>query len=155
MISIFADEAGNFDFSPKGSAYFIVAAAVMPDWAPIAHQIIALRFYQLTWHFLLQYVANRYQLKTSESLIVAGSLGTKSKKIRFKQALDSVVTQQGHPARTAFWAAASHPCLQVSDCCAWAIQRYYEKKDDRSLKLISSQVKSCFEPFRHSKHLYY
>ena len=33
MRYVFADEAGNFDFSAHGSKYFIVAAVTMPDCA--------------------------------------------------------------------------------------------------------------------------
>lgn len=40
---IFADEAGNFDFSLNGSAYFIVTAVIMSDWSHCARAILEVR----------------------------------------------------------------------------------------------------------------
>lgn len=42
MLYVFADEAGNFDFSPSGSKYFIVTSITMRDWRPGA-ELLALR----------------------------------------------------------------------------------------------------------------
>jgi hypothetical protein len=38
--------------------------------------------------------------------------------------------------KVAYWPAPSDPCLQVTDYCCWAIQRKWERKDDRSFDLI-------------------
>ena len=43
MHYLLADEAGNFDFSNQGSAYFVVASVVIDEWTTVASQIIDLR----------------------------------------------------------------------------------------------------------------
>lgn len=206
MVYIFADEAGNLDFTLRGTSYFIVATVTMRSWE-VGIQLLELRhrlalegvetaetgfhatedkqairdrvfpvvqaakleidavvldkrktlpriaadegyFYQLAWHLLFQYVAPRRCDPNDDLLVVGSSLGTKARKTRFYNALTSVVQQHAicRSYATAFWAAASHPCLQVADYCAWAIQRWKERGDDRSYVLIQPQVKSCFEP---------
>ncbi|MFN8659823.1 MAG: DUF3800 domain-containing protein [Candidatus Obscuribacterales bacterium] len=212
---IFADEAGNLDFSPKGSKYFLVCALVAEQWEPIGQSLLGLRhqlaienadifdygfhasedkqvvrdrvfdvlskcnfdihavlmekrktrpsiatseeyFYQLSWHFLFKYLVRRYSLQSTPCLVTASSLGTKSKKTAFRNALGSVLAQHGGSTATpAFWTAASHPCLQAADYCAWAIQRFFERQDKRSYVLIESKIQSCFEPFQQSTTLYY
>jgi hypothetical protein len=214
MIFLFADEAGNFDFSLKGSRYFIVTAVTMNDWSlgaslldlrhqlcfqtedlreegfhatedkqhirdrvfelirPLDFKIDAVildkrkaykrvteneaYFYQLAWHFLLRNVA-RYLPKRESLLIVAGSLGTRQRRILFKQALDSVIRQHilNSSWRLGFWKTSSHPCLQLADYCAWAVQRWKEKDDKRSLILIEQKVNKMWEPFNNSTTFYY
>jgi len=209
MIFLFADEAGNFDFSSKGSRYFIVAGVTMADWS-VGAKLLDLRhelcfqtedlreegfhatedrqhirdkvfalireldlridavvldkhkaykrlteneayFYQLAWHFLLRNVARQLS-KEDNLLIVAGSLGTKHRRMLFKQALDSASEQHilNTSWRVSFWKAFSHPCLQVADYCAWAIQRWKEKNDKRSLILIEHKINKIWEPFNNS-----
>jgi hypothetical protein len=43
-LHIHLDEAGNWEFSPKGSKYFVIAAAWTYDPQPLAHALTALRF---------------------------------------------------------------------------------------------------------------
>jgi hypothetical protein len=114
-------------------------------------------FYQLAWHLLFKYIAPRRCSPHDKLLVVASSLGTKVKKKRFKQALTQVTQQHNvcRSYRVAFWSAASHPCLQVADYCAWAIHRDKERSDPRSYALIAAQVRSRFEPFRTSPVTYY
>jgi len=85
------------------------------------------------------------------------SLGTAARKTRFKNAVDRVV-QQHHICQSVavgFWQAATHPCLQVADYCAWAIQRWKETGDQRPYNLIQAQVRSCFESFAINPTTYY
>ncbi len=215
MVYIFADEAGNLDFSPRGSRYFLVTAVTMRNWIA-GVQLLDLRhtlaaqgaelldigfhaaedkqyvrdfvyqlvqripldidavvldkrktqphiaanegyFYQLAWHLLFKYMAPRRFTINDDVFLVGSSLGTKAKKIRFGNALASVVRQHVvcRSYTTAFWTTASHPCLQIADYCAWAIQRWKERGDNRSYVLIQGQVQSCFEPFLLSNVLYY
>jgi hypothetical protein len=215
MRYVFADEAGNFDFSAKGTGYFIVTALVMEHWKSggelldLRHELAlegadlfeggfhaseekqAIRdrvfpivqkaeleihavvldkrktepriaanewyFYQLAWHFLFKYLASKCLLPGEPVLVVGSSLGTKARKERFRAGLQSVVNQNTRQAlvKMAFWSASSHPCLQLADYCAWAIQRWKERGDDRSWVLIQPKVKSCFEPFQNSNQTYY
>lgn len=50
--------------------------------------------------------------------------------------------------RTAYWQAASDPCLQIADYCCWAIQRKWERRDDRSSVLIKDKIRSEFQFFK-------
>jgi hypothetical protein len=43
-IHIHLDESGNFDFSPKGTSYYVFAAAWTYDPAPLARRLQALRY---------------------------------------------------------------------------------------------------------------
>jgi hypothetical protein len=114
-------------------------------------------FYQLAWHMLFKYLAPRRCLPQDDLLVVASSLETQVKKWRFKLAVELVTRQHNvcHSCKMGFWSAASHPCLQVADYCAWAVHRHKERSDLRSYNLIASQIRSCFEPFRRSSILYY
>jgi hypothetical protein len=87
-----------------------------------------------------------------ELLVIAASLGTRKKQATFHEAIQDVVTQVVPAAhfRTAAWSAASDPCLWVADYCCWAIQRKWERGDDRSYRLIAGKIQSEFEPFRRS-----
>lgn len=53
--------------------------------------------------------------------------------------------------RTAYWQAASDPCLQIADYCSWAIQRKWERGDERSYVLIKDKIQSEFQFFRGEK----
>ncbi len=114
-------------------------------------------FYQLAWHFLFQYLAPRRCQRTDDLLVAAASLSTIEKKQRFSNALDSVVLQHNicQSVATGFWGAATHPCLQVADYCAWAIRRWKEVGDQTTYNLIAPQIRSRFEPFSGSALTYY
>jgi hypothetical protein len=43
----------------------------------------------------------------------------------------------------------------IADYCAWAIQRWKERDDDRSWVLIKDKVSSLYEPFASLTKLYY
>jgi len=215
MLYVFADEAGNLDFSSTGTRYFIVTAVTMQNWA-IGPQLLDLRhalalqgadllefgfhaaeekqavrnavyqliqsvpfdidavildkrktlpriasdegyFYQLAWHLLFKYMAPRRCTPQDDLLVVGSSLGTKARKVRFRNAIASVIHQHAvcRTYATAFWTAASHPCLQIADYCCWAIQRWRESGDGRSFALIQGHVRSAFEPFLGSATFYY
>ena len=49
--------------------------------------------------------------------------------------------------QTAFWSAASDPCLWVTDYCAWAIQRTWERGGPRSHVLIRDKIRTGFLMF--------
>ena len=92
------------------------------------------RFYQYAWRYHFKHVAPHVFGPTDEAFVVAASLGTNKKKATFKAAIHDVI-QQSLPTLTwqsAFWPAASDPCLLVAYYCAWAIQRKWERGDDRS-----------------------
>jgi hypothetical protein len=106
------------------------------------------RFYQMAW-----YIAR----VSDELLVVSASVGTKKKRAGFHAAVRDVIRQVSptFTVRVAAWDAASDPCLQIADYCAWAIQRKWESADDRSHKLIADKIATEFAPFRFGPKRYY
>jgi Protein of unknown function (DUF3800) len=115
------------------------------------------RFYQTAWFFHLRHVAKQAASSNDEMLVVGASLGTKKKKEVFHDAVADVVGQVAPMLnyRTAFWSAASEPCLQVADYCSWAIQRKWERNDLRSYALIQKHITTEFDLWRGGRTLYY
>ena len=108
-----------------------------------------LRFYKEAWYLHFKYVAPKVASATDELLVVASSLQIKRKKQAIHWAIRDVVSQVSPTMfySTAFWPAASDPCLQVADYASWAIHRKHESGDLRSFQLIAPLVKSEFQPF--------
>jgi hypothetical protein len=115
------------------------------------------RFYKNAWYLHLQYVATKVVNQEDELLVVGASIGTRRERSIFQKAVDDVVSQLEpcELVRTAFWAAASEPCLQVADYCSWAIQRKWERNDLRSYELIRSKIDSEFEATRGVEDSFY
>jgi hypothetical protein len=115
------------------------------------------RFYKTAWYLHFKYVAPRIVRAGDELLLIAASLGTRKKRSAFHAAVRDVVSQTTPTTafRTASWSASSDPCLWVADYCCWAIQRKWERGDDRSYVLIRNKIRSEFEPFRFSTATYY
>jgi hypothetical protein len=116
-----------------------------------------LLFYKMAWYLHFKFVAPRVVDSGDELLIIAASLGTKRRRSVFHQAVRDVAAQTslGWKYRTSAWAGSSDPCLWVADYCSWAIQRKWERKDDRSYVLIKDKIRSEFAPFRNSTTNYY
>lgn len=150
---VFADEAGNFDFSPKPAAsrYFVLTTITAN------HCEVGDRLLKLAWFLHFKHVARRIARPTDRLFVAAASLGTKKKRGTFHAAVDDVVRQVSpcRSHRVAFWPAASDPCLQVADYCTWAIQRRWERNDDRSHTLIRSKIQSEFDVWQRGTTLYY
>jgi hypothetical protein len=209
---LFADESGNFDFTEKGSRFFILATVSMDcavgdgllalrrelAWkgigldndlhaseAPqrIRDQVFAFvqnadirvdstilekrkaypgirpteeRFYQTAWYRHMRFVAGLVTSSDDELMVVSASIGTKKKKAAFHLAVTEAVKQSTASShRVACWGAATDPCLQVADYCAWAIQRKWEIGDPRSYNLIRKKIKSEFDLFKTGYMTYY
>lgn len=216
-ITVFADEAGNFDFSlnARASRYFILTTIQLEDCS-VGDALLAVRrqlawegaelhpdgfhasedkqavrdqvfaaldgadfridatildkrktqprfaqneaaFYQLAWYLHFKFVAPRVARTDDELLVIAASLGTKSRRTLFFQGFHTAVVQTTPTPtwRTASWPAATDPCLWVADYCCWAIQRKWERGDERSYVLVKDKIRSEFEAFRWSSVLYY
>jgi hypothetical protein len=89
--------------------------------------------------------------------VVAASLGTSRRRTSFFAAVRDVVLQTSPTTayQTVYWPAASDPCLWVADYCSWAIQRKWERADERSYALIRTKVRSEIRPFRRGTVFYY
>ena len=77
------------------------------------------------------------------------TLGTKRKRELQARALKDVVAQclASTGAHCAHWTAESHPCFQAADYYAWAVQRWLERHDSRSLDLIRHQIATLYRLF--------
>jgi hypothetical protein len=212
---VFADEAGNFDFSNHrdASRYFILCT-VTADHCEVGDALLRLRrdlgwkglhldrvfhatedpqairdevfallagmdfrvdatilekckaqphlrdeaqLYKMAWYLHFKHVAPQVAGPTDRMFVAASSLGTKKQRRALHTAVDEVVRQvsrcQSH--RVAFWPADSDPCLQVADYCTWAIQRKWERGDDRSHVLIASKIHSEFDVWQVGQVRYY
>jgi Protein of unknown function (DUF3800) len=115
------------------------------------------RFYKSAWYLHLQYAASAIASENDELLVVAASVGTHREQAVFRQAMEDAVRASAPcpVVRTAFWSAASEPCLEIADYCSWAIQRKWERYDLRSYRLIASKIGSEYDAMRESDTLYY
>jgi hypothetical protein len=115
------------------------------------------RFYKTAWFFHMNHVTPRILTQDDDLMVVAASIGTAKKRKLFHQAITEVIQQCAPTSRyrTAFWPAATDPCLQVADYCSWAIKRKWEDGDSRSYQLIASKIGSEFDLFRRSTSVYY
>ena len=115
------------------------------------------RFYQYAWHFHFKRLAERFERKFDEVLVVSATIGTKRERKVFRAAVVDVAAQ-ALPRVThqvAAWQAGSDPCLQAVDYCSWAIGRKWERGDDRSHQLIATKIQSEFDLFsRGNVHHY-
>lgn len=114
------------------------------------------QFYRLAWWLHLKYIGAEIR-EDDKVLVVAASLGERKKKQAFSNAFTAVVQQTVSHAdfHTAFWHDGADPCLQVADYCGWAIQRKWERHDDRSYALIEHKIASEFDAFKRSCDLFY
>lgn len=117
------------------------------------------RFYKQAWFLHFKYVAPRILSRDDELLVVAATLGTKKRKKAFLAAVDDVVWQSAWQRtlnyQVASWPAESDPCLQAADYCTWAVQRKYERNDDRSYQLIQNKIATEFRPFDMGTQVFY
>lgn len=100
------------------------------------------RFYKTGWFFHFRSISPKIADATTEIVTTAATLGTNKERASFGNAVDDVMQQVrgNRPWVTNFCPAAADPCLQVADYCAWAIQRKWERNDERSYELIKDRI---------------
>ncbi len=91
------------------------------------------------------------------TLITTASLGVKKEKAAFQNAVHDVLKQTKNTGKwaTDFLPCQSDPCLQVADYCSWAIQRKWERGDDRSYALIQDKITYEYDLFQSGVDHYY
>jgi hypothetical protein len=116
-----------------------------------------LQFYRTAWFLHFKHLAPLITRSGDQLLVMGASLGTRKKRQSFHNAIEAVVQQVAHGVdfRTVSWAGASDPCLWVADYCCWAIQRKWERDDDRSYALIRSKLRTEFDVFRFGNKTHY
>ncbi len=104
-------------------------------------------FYGWAWFNHFDRVSPSLVAPGDELLVMGASLGTRKRRSAFHRGIERALEQAlpAVPFRTVSWSAASDPCLWVVDFCCWAIQRRWERADDRSHRLISHQISSEVE----------
>lgn len=115
------------------------------------------RFYKYAWYLHFKYLAPLIAKPTDELHIVAASVTTRAKRDRFHEAIKDVVQQVVPVAKykTAFWDAATDPCLQAADYACWAVGRKWEHGDPSAAALLGGKLRSEFPVFRRGRTLYY
>jgi hypothetical protein len=211
---VFADEAGNFDFSRgRGASRYFILCTTAASHCEIGDALLALRrdlgwrglhldrvfhatedpqavrdevftllasmdcridatvlekskaqphlrdeaqLYKMAWYLHFKYLA-RHIASSDRLFVAASSLGTKKARGALHTAVDDVVRQLSpcRSHRVAFWPADSDPCLQVADYCTWAIQRKWERGDERSHGLIAPKIRSEFDVWQLGRVSYY
>ena len=107
-------------------------------------------FYSLGWSAHVKHFLPQIAAADREMLVVGASLGTKKKRESFHAAIAEVVKPAaGDRCRVAAWEARSDPCLQIADYCAWAVQRKWERGDERSYRQIADRIHSERDVFQH------
>jgi hypothetical protein len=113
--------------------------------------------YKHAWFYHFKYGMRVVRIDRHEALITAASIGTRRERAAFSDAIDDVMKQILAPNawRTDFVPAATDPCVQVADYCAWAIQRKWERGDVRSYDLIRDRIVYEYDLFGKSTQHYY
>jgi hypothetical protein len=115
------------------------------------------RFYKYPWFYHLKHGIARHIPDETELLVTTASIGTRKEKATFIGNLDDVMAQN---VRKGAWTvdfrpAQAEPGLQVADYCAWAIQRKWERGDNRSYDIIRGRITYEYDLWRNGITMYY
>lgn len=85
----------------------------------------------------------------STLMVICAALGNRHEQAAHAEGIRDVIRQvlPLASARHAMTPTVADPCLQVADYCCWAIQRKWERADERSYALIKSQIASEYRLF--------
>lgn len=122
-----------------------IDATIIPKASVPLESQAPLDFYKLAWFQHGRRVIPSNCAPLDELFVIAASIGTRRERLVIRQAIQDVVQQCGRRDqnnRVAFWPALSDACLQVADYCCWAIQRKWERNDERSYALIQPLIAS-------------
>lgn len=115
------------------------------------------RFYKIPWYFHCKRGLLPRIDRPTNVHITAASIGTKKERLTFTNALEDIRSQnfKNTPCHVDFRPCNSDPCLQLADYCAWAIQRKWERGDERSYELIADRITREYDLWHHGKDYYY
>ena len=114
-------------------------------------------FYRHAWYCHFKSVGPLLLQEADKLLITAASLGTRKTKASFKVALNNAVQATTLRSRweASFLDSSMDPMLWAADYCAWAIQRKWERADQRSHDLIADKISSEVDLWRlNDEHQY-
>lgn len=114
-------------------------------------------FYKYGWFYHFRNIAPKIMDGATELVTTSASIGTRKERAAFGGAVDDVLRQvvKGQDWRMNFCPAASDPCVQVADYCAWALQRKWERQDERSYALIKGRIIHEYDLWSHGDVHYY
>jgi len=116
-------------------------------------------FYKHGWQFHFKYSAPKMFRGHEEALITVAKIHTHREQAAFNSAVNDVV-QQTLPRtawNTHFCFAASDPCLQVADYCAWAFNKKWETggRELRPYNLIRRKITHEADMWEHGSIHYF
>lgn len=115
------------------------------------------KFYKYAWWYHFKHIGPQIAYRADELHINTASIGTKKGQALYTAAVNDVVQQvlKGVKWVTTFTPASCDPCLQIADYCTWAIQRKWERGDERSYALIQQRLATEFNLWRSGTKHYY
>jgi hypothetical protein len=113
--------------------------------------------YKLAWFEHFKHVGPHIVARRDDLLVIAASIGTRKRRRAIRLGVEDVVIQAVSCNRweVAFWPSESDPGLQVADYCTWAVQRKWERGDDRSYNLIRTKIRTEYDFFQFGSRHYY
>jgi hypothetical protein len=98
--------------------------------------------YMHAWYYHFRSVGPAVIRSGDELLLTAAVVSKRGQRARFNDTVNQVVqtVTTRNSWGTYFCPSMADPCLQVTDYCAWAIQRKWERDDTRSYELISEKI---------------
>lgn len=115
------------------------------------------RFYKYPWFYHFRHGLAPHLVSGDRLVVTAASIGTKKERMTYTNALRDVVHQCTNDVDWVvdFRPAMADPMLQVADYCAWAVQRSWERGDNRSLDIIRDRLTYSYDLWgRGTKHYY-
>jgi hypothetical protein len=115
-------------------------------------------FYRYAWYYHGRHITPRFCVGDNDVLVTAAALATNAGKAAFKLAFNNAI-QQTMPRNarlsTAFPLYAADPCLWAADYCCWAIQRKWERNDQKQYNLIAHTIRSEYNLWQTGEKQYY
>ncbi|HOT96577.1 MAG TPA: DUF3800 domain-containing protein [bacterium] len=116
-------------------------------------------FYQKVFQILLNYIFHRYRGRFSRIFILTDEIPVNKKKSEVQKAIKTFIASYAGKVKGFYtiqhYSSKSDLNLQIVDYFNWAIFRKWERKDERSYRLIRGAVASEFDVFASGKTLYY
>jgi len=114
-------------------------------------------FYKYGWYYHFKHGIARSLPPTVDLLVTAAAIGSRKERTSFLASVNDVIGQLMPRGtwQTDFCSSAVDPCVQVADYCAWAIQRKYERGDERSYDLIKDKITYEFDLWSRGDTHYY
>src|SRR5262245_59472346 len=114
-------------------------------------------FYKYAWWYHFKHIGPQIAYRANELHITTATLGTRKRQAIYTAAVNDVIQQvlKGTTWVTTFTPAGCDPCLQIADYCTWAIQKKWERDDERSYALIQARIATEFNLWRRGTRHYY